>query len=190
MADPHEDFPPDPDGLAYDLHIAQSANPPRSAVRAVWAAIADGKACDDTKIQWVEHIAKCVQEELLENYDSSDRYRGSKALRALGLHGKVEGKYADDLNFVTDLYMFADADGHEIKITPAFVMQCRYPDFQGTQKERRSLQKRLGEVIKEAREEANLMPIRLARIKNDPEIIELIRLMDGAPDAEPKKMAI
>ena len=180
----------DPDGLAFELQLAMSASPPRSAVSALWSAIADGKASRDTKDQWLEHIAKYVHRELLENYDPDDRQRGYKALRALGLYGKVDGKYADDLSFVTDLHLFADAEGRDIKITPAFVMRCRYPDFRGTQKERRSLQKRLGEVIKEGREKANLMPIRLVRMKNDPEIIEMIRLMDGAPDAEPKKPAI
>ena len=91
---------------------------------------------------------------------------------------------------MTDLYLFAKGEGYDIKITPAFVMQCRYPDFQGTQKERRSLQKRLGEVIKEARVDANLAMTELAKAMNDPENIEMMRQMYGAPDAEPKKPAI
>lgn len=185
-----DDFDQDPDGLAFDLLLAMSRNPPRSAVHAVWTAIADGKASDDTKIQWVEHLAKYVHGELLEGYDPDDRQRGYKALRALGLYGKVDSKYAEDRSFVTDLYLFAKGEGYDIKITPAFVMQCRYPDFQGTQKERRSLQKRLGEVIKEARVDANLAMTELAKAMNDPENIEMMRQMYGAPDAEPKKPAI
>ena len=165
---PEHDFDHDPDGLAFDLHLAMSTNPPRSAVHAVWTAIAGGRACDDTKIQWVEHLAKHVHGELLEGYNPDDRQRGYKALRALGLYGKVDSKYADDKSFVTDLYLFAKDEGYDIKITPAFVMRCRYPDFQGTQKERRSLQKRLGEVIKEARVDANLALAALAKAMNNP----------------------
>jgi hypothetical protein len=189
MTEPHNDFPPDPDGLAFDLHLAKGANPPRSAVRAVWAAIADGKACDDTKIQWVEHIANRVHRELLENYDSDDRQRGSKALRALGLYGKVDGRYADDRSFVEDLYLSADAEGRDIKITPAFIMRCRYPDFQGTKKERRNLHKRLGEIIKEAREDANYTKACWAKKRNRPDIIELLRLTEDSPETKGKTEA-
>lgn len=184
MAEPDNDFEPDPDGLAFDLHLAMGANPPRSAVRAVWSAIASGNACDDTKLQWVEHIAKSVDQELLEGYASDDRQRGSKALRALGLYGKVDGKYADDRDFVTDLFLFAKHQGVDIKITPAFVMRCRYPDFQGTEKERKSLHKRLGEVIKEARVDANIAIASLAKIKNDPAIRELMEI--ALPDGRKK----
>jgi hypothetical protein len=161
----------DLDGLALELYLAMSKNPPRSAVRAVWSAIADGKASSDSKDQWLEHIAKYVHRELLENYDPDDRNRGYKALRALGLYGKVDGKYADDRSFVEDLYLFADAEGRDIKITPAFIMQCRYPDFQGTKKERRNLHKRLGEIIKEAREDTNYTKARLAKQMNAPDTI-------------------
>lgn len=176
----------DPDGLAFELHLAMSKNPPRSAVRAIWSAIADGKASSDTKGQWLEHIAKYVHRELLENYDPDDRKRGYKALRALGLYGKVDGKYADDRSFVTDLYLFADAEGRDIKITPAFVMRCRYPDFKGTKKERRDLHKRLGEVIKDARVDANIAIATLAKMENDPDIIEMLRLTENSPETEGK----
>lgn len=186
MAEPDNDFEHDPDVLAFDLSMAMGPNPPRSAVNAVWTAIANGNACNDTKIRWVEHLAKYVHQELLEGYDPDDRQRGSKALRVLGLYGKVDGKYTDDRNFVADLFLFAEAEGSGIKITPAFVMQCRYPDFQGTEKERKSLHKRLGEVITEARVDANIAIATLAKIKNDPAIMEL---MDVPPRDGRKKRA-
>lgn len=184
MADMDNDV--DPDGLAFELHLAKSANPPRSAVSTIWSAIADGKASRDTKDQWLEHIAKYVYRELLQNYVPDDRQRGYKALRALGLNGKVDGKYADDLSFVTDLYLFAESEGRDIKITPAFVMRYRYPDFQGTKQERLSLYKRLGEVIKDARVDATIAIVRLAKMKNDPDIIELIRMTEHSPETEGK----
>lgn len=174
-----------PDGLVFELHLAMSANPPRSAVSAVWSAIADGKASRDTKDQWLEHIAKYVHRELLENYDPDDRQRGYKALTAIGLYGKVDGKYADDRSFVTDLYLFAESEGRDIKITPAFVMLCRYPDFQGSEKERKSLHKRLGEVIRDARVDANIAIAAWAKMKNDPAIMELMEI--ALPDRRKKR---
>lgn len=173
----------DPDGLAFELYLAMSANPSRRAVSAVWSAIVEGRAGRDTKDQWLDHIAKYVHRELIETYDPDDPHRGSKALRALGLFGKVDEKYVDDRSFMTDLYLFANAEGRDIKITPAFVMKCRYPEFQGN---RRSLHKRLGEVIRQAKEDAEIAMARLAKIKNDPDIIEMIGLVESSLPTESK----
>lgn len=90
------DFANDPDGLAYTLELAKNAPTAatdihgklqKMAAEKIWRAIAAGEAHDNTKLAWVEHVAKCVMESFLEGDGMESNERGTAALKVLGLCG-------------------------------------------------------------------------------------------------------
>jgi hypothetical protein len=84
----------DPDGLAYDLMTAIGHRSERLAAEIIWRAIANGKAHDNTKLTWVEHVASKLVGNLIDNASLDDRLRGLQALNATGLWG-IADRYAD-----------------------------------------------------------------------------------------------
>ena len=84
----------DPDGLAYDLMTAIGHRSERLAAEIIWRAIANGKAHDNTKLTWVEHVASELVGNLIDNASLDDRLRGLQALNATGLWG-IADRYAE-----------------------------------------------------------------------------------------------
>ena len=84
----------DPDGLAYDLAVARGMKSERisqgNAAESISKAIAAGEADSATMCCWVEHVAKKVCSEIVDNDAIDDSQRGSKALIATGLYGKSD----------------------------------------------------------------------------------------------------
>lgn len=148
--DENSGFRYDPDGLGYTLYEATKPSPSRAAVNELWVAIAEGKASEAICAAWAVHVATRVKAELIDNYDGTDRQRGTKALQAIGMYG-VSGKHERTRRLFDILAMFDDADQNASEPTVAQVFDCLYPNWEGTPKEKERIKHNLEGPIREAR---------------------------------------
>ncbi len=115
--DDHGDDHGDPDGLAYDLMTAIGHRSERLAAEIIWRAIANGKAHDNTKLTWVEHVASELVGNLIDNASLDDRLRGLQALNATGLWG-ITDTYAELRSYIDMVADFREIAGLEAAPKP------------------------------------------------------------------------
>jgi hypothetical protein len=124
-------------GLDYDLEVARGMKSEqisrRKAAENMWRAIAAGEADRAQMVCWVEHVAKEICSEILDNASLADRQRGSKALIATGLYGN-DDMYREMRAFISMWLDFGELSqnegGLEFQLKPPMIVRaCRSKGF-------------------------------------------------------------
>ena len=106
--------------LIFEIAIGrQNARPGlerRYAIESVWRDIASGTAGPHRREEWLNHIAKRVLTEIIDNAELSEKHKGSAALKVLGLWGRkvINSKLLDDID---TLMAFGDLNQPSRRIT-------------------------------------------------------------------------